>query len=62
VDPSTVAVEVRPGVANQVLVAVHLGKPKKDLYQVLNLRDGAIVHIQDYRRAADARQAAGVRS
>ena len=54
--------DVEEGVANQVVVSVRLAKPKKDLYQVLNLRDGAVVHIQDYRRRRDARDAAGLAS
>ncbi len=52
--------DVEAGTANQVVVAVSLGKPRKDFYQVLNLRDGAVVHIQDYRRRREARQAAGL--
>lgn len=58
----SVEVEVEGGAANQVLVSIHLAKPRRDLYQVLNLRDGAVVHIQDYQRRREAREAAGLRS
>ena len=54
--------EVEEGVANQVVVSLHFTKPRKDLYQVLNLRDGVVVHIQDYHRRREARQAAGLTS
>jgi hypothetical protein len=55
-------VEIEEGVANQVVVSLHFPKPRKDLYQVLNVRDGVVVHIQDYHRRQEARQVAGLAS
>ena len=52
--------DVKAGTANQVVVRVCLARPKKDFYQVLNVRDGAVVHIQDYRRRREAWKAAGL--
>ena len=54
--------EVEEGVANQVVVSLHFAKARKDLYQVLNVRDGVVVHVQDYHRRREARQVAGLAS
>ena len=56
-----VGVDVEGGIANHVLVSVHFAK-RTDLYQVLKLRDGAVIHIQDVRRRREARRAAGLAS
>ena len=60
-EPGSIEVDVEDGLPNQVVVSLHLGR-RKDLHQVLNVRDGAVVHIQDYHRRRDARQAAGLAS
>jgi hypothetical protein len=54
-----VSLEVVPGASEQVLVGFHFGRGR-DRYQVLNLREGCIVHIQDYERRREALHAAGV--
>jgi hypothetical protein len=55
-------VDVEEGVANQVVVSLQFARKGQRLYQVLNVRDGAVIHIQDYRRRRDARGAAGLTS
>jgi hypothetical protein len=49
VTPTGVSVEVVSGASEQVLVGFRFDRGR-DRYQVLNVREGRIVHIQDYER------------
>jgi hypothetical protein len=51
---------VEPGDSQQAVVTFTIMPGKREVIQVINVRHGRIVHIQDVRSRRDALQLAGV--
>jgi hypothetical protein len=57
----TATVKVEPGDSEQAVVTFTIMPPaRRDIVQVINVRRGRIVHIQDVRTRREALQVAGI--
>jgi ketosteroid isomerase-like protein len=57
---ATATVEVEPGDSEQAVVTFTIMPRRHEVFQVINIRHGRIVHIQDVRSRREARQLAGI--
>jgi hypothetical protein len=53
-------IEVEPGASGQAVVTLTIHPEGRHHFQVINIREGSIVHIQDARTLKEARGLAGV--
>jgi hypothetical protein len=57
----TAAVKVKPGDSEQAVVTFTIMRPaRREVFQVINVRHGRIVHIQDVRTRREALALAGI--
>lgn len=57
----TATVTVEPGDSEQAVVTFTIMPPaRREVFQVINVRHGRIVHIQDVRTRREALQLAGI--